>query len=106
MMGLCLQRRIDAICYDTFQPSPDAQPQDSLKITLANGEVARVPNTGFSDENPALCLMAYLGVSPSTLDDAVGESLPIQLTHYGAVVPDFVLNNGRRCLHRSAWFDA
>lgn len=90
--------------YRTFSPK-NGHEMDVLRIGLSNGEAAQVPNGGWTTDNEALCTMAYLGVSPSTLDEAVGESVPIMILEDGTHgVPMFVVNIGREALRTADWF--
>ena len=62
-----------------------------------------VPNTGFTLGNPALQIMAYCSVRPSTLDSINGAMVPL-VTNLGMVtLHESVFSNGRRFLETAAW---
>ena len=62
-----------------------------------------VPNTGFTLGNPALQIMAYCSVRPSTLDSINGAMVPL-VTNLGTVtLHESVFSNGRRFLETAAW---
>lgn len=105
MKGFLL-RKVKAIRYETYRPSAEAMPINSLTIECRDGKVLRIPNGGWTPNNPALCVMAFLGVRPSTLDEAVGKWIPVKvLDNDDYVVPDPVVNVGQVALKRRAWFE-
>ena len=62
-----------------------------------------VPNTGFTLGNPALQIMAYCSVRPSTLESINGAMVPL-VTNLGMVtLHESVFSNGRRFLETAAW---
>lgn len=104
MMGVAIASRVESIEYTTAQHDEAPARVSVLRIRLENGAVIDVENGGFHLRNPALCVMAYLGVSPSTLDEAEGESLPyiIHVSGEPTVAP-FVVTHGRRALKQEPW---
>jgi len=104
MMGGAVVLEIEDMSYATFTPSRDAQTIETLRIEFTNGNHAHVPNGDFSVNNPALCVMAFLGVSPSTMEEADGELLPIKIMEGREITAaDFVIGNGKRALKQSVW---
>jgi hypothetical protein len=76
----------------------------SLRIDLANGKALYVPNGGFTADNPALCVLAFLGARPSDLEAAEGEDLPYALDPKGnLVVPPHIVQRGNRMLEDTEW---
>ena len=62
-----------------------------------------VPNTDFTLDNPALQIMAYCSVQPSTLESIEGARLPL-VTNLGMVtLHESVFSNGRRFLEAAEW---
>lgn len=105
-------RRVERLRYDTHRFEEYGPLVNVLVVELDNGEVLRVPNGGWTTDNPALQVLAYLGVSPSTMDDAEGERfLPVEVVRSGDgafeyEVPRMVLDHGRANLRRADWFVA
>lgn len=93
--------------YVTYHPpAKGANPMDALRITFDNDHVAHVPNTGWTAENPALCVMAYLGVSPTRLDEAEGKPLPVEVTQDHEFIPHpSVVQRGADLLDEADWFE-
>lgn len=62
-----------------------------------------VPNTNFTLDNPALQVMAYCSVRPSTLESIDGVMVPL-VTNLGMVtLHESVFANGRRFLEAAEW---
>lgn len=81
---------------------------DVLRIELdtpMNVVVIDLPNTNWSASNPSLMFMAYLGLSPSTVDEAAGEEIPVVIRPDGEVdVHPSVFSLGQSVLQRAEWF--
>lgn len=103
-------RKVETLRYDSHREETMMPPMDVLVIELDNGTVLRVPNGGWTPDNPALQVLAFLGVSPSTMDEAEGERfLPVEVEREGEgtyeyQVPDMVFANGEASLRRAEWF--
>lgn len=105
-MMWAVARTVENLSYEQWQPSRDAAPQDSLRVDFADGSHTRVPNGGWHEANSALALMAFLGVTPSTLDEAEGKAIPIRVAPDGEImIPQQIMNMGRGQLLRSDWFE-
>lgn len=105
-MMWAVTKQVENLTYETWQPSRDAMAQHSLRIDLADGQHTRVANGGWDDDNPALALMAFLGVSPSTLDEAKGTVVPIQVTMGGEIiVHQKAIEVGFGMLDEAEWFE-
>ena len=62
-----------------------------------------VPDTNFTLDNPALQIMAYCSVRPSTLESINGAMVPL-VTNLGTVtLHESVLSNGRQFLEAAEW---
>lgn len=80
--------------------------QDVLYIDFEDAGYININNTGFAATNWSLMLQAYLGVRPSTLDDAVGKTLPMCETpeqEFESFPPDWVFDKGKQMLIDSDW---
>lgn len=105
MMGIPMPRTVANVEYTTFSPEGSDVAMNTLRIDLDNGESVYVPNGNWSAQNPALCVMAWLGARPSALEDAEGALLPVVITEeMEYAVPDLVINMGRRQLKQAEWF--
>jgi len=64
------------------------------------------PNTSWSASNPTLCILAFLGLSPRQMDEAVGRTVPFVPTDKEEphLIPEEVIKTGRRRLRNSSWF--
>jgi hypothetical protein len=109
MIDTGIQRRIVGEPWYGQTPLNPHDPNDErarhvLKIPLDDGTTVMVENGSFALSNNALAVMAFLGVRPSTLDEAVGMLLPVVVTRSGrwAVAP-FAVAAGRRALDAAAW---
>jgi hypothetical protein len=105
MMVPAVVSEVENIKYVTHQPEGADFAANALRIDLANGNSVHVPNGDFTADNPALCVMAFLGARPSDMEAAEGEALPYVLGpegNYG--VPGYVVAQGRRALEDADWF--
>lgn len=97
---------VENIKYVTEQPEGAPYPINAMRFDLANGEHVYVPNGGWTTKNPALCVLAFLGLKPSEIDEAEGAFLPFVVTPGGELaVPAFVVQQGRHILENAEWFE-
>jgi len=75
---------------------------DYLRIDFEDNPSMYISNGPFNHKNPALCLQAYLEVSPSRLDEAIGKKIPVS----DSGVPKIVIQTGKKRLVNSDWFYA
>lgn len=81
---------------------------DVLRLRVDDGDggqaTTTVKNAKFDITNNALCVIAYLGVSPSTLSDAEGATIPLTIDVGGNLaVPGLVVQQGREALVATGW---
>lgn len=105
MMNPMNGAEIETIRFVSEQPEDAPYPVNAMRIDLSNGEYIYVPNGGWTTNNPALCVQAFLGVTPSTLHDAEGTFLPYVTAADGRLgIPQFVVTQGRDILEQAEWF--
>lgn len=75
----------------------------TLDIHFEDGTVCSVMNGDFTMQNPALQVMAYCGVTPSTIEKASGTEMPIVYNGRGVQLHRKVLNMGKEYLAQAAW---
>jgi hypothetical protein len=86
-----------------YATSPDGI--EALRIDFVDAETKYIPNGDYTFENKALRVMAYIGVSPSTLDEAEGKELPMKVDHEGNTwIPQNVVQKGAARLQEAQWF--
>lgn len=106
MIGTPLVAEIESISYIQHSPKDAPWPVDAMKIDLEGGKTIYVPNGEWEKGNPALCVMGFLGVRPSTLEEAEGKALPYVIGPNGNPgVPELVVAQGQRALEREDWFE-
>ncbi len=62
-----------------------------------------VPNTNFTLNNPALQIMAYCSVQPSTLESINGAMVPLVTNRGMITLHESLFINGRRFLEAAEW---
>jgi len=95
---------------DKFETITDAYYQkvgeDSEAFVIVTDDCEyQVPNEGYSIDNPAMQLMGYFGVKPSTFDEQLpGHVIPTHGTVAGdRVISQAVFQNGRWALKNEDW---
>lgn len=78
--------------------------KDVIEVRFDSDDFVVVKNTGFTKQNYALCLLAYLGAKPSDLQIGTGKQVPVTETDGGVVViPGWVFDKGKHVLEDTIW---
>jgi len=95
---------------DSFETIADCYYQqvgeDNEALVIVTEDAAyQVPNEGYSIDNPAMQLMGYFGVRPSTFEEQLpGYVIPTHDTVAGGrVISQAVFQNGRWALKNEDW---
>lgn len=95
---------------DSFEEIEDAWyehviDEDQRFIVVTEDHRFQIPNPTYSIDNPAIQLMGYCGVTPSTYEEQLpGKLLPTHDTIAGdRVIHQSVFTNGRWALKQADW---